>query len=134
MNHLETFFPIILILFLLYLVFKTVIFIHDRFIYPIKQFFKKKNEHGYILTSQGNFEHRFIVEKLIKRKLEHGEEVHHINGIKWDNRKKNLALMSREEHLRWHQKLEWMWSKRYKTPLNWQKKQLKSEFGAKLFS
>lgn len=107
--------------------------IYRRIIYPIRQNLKKKNPYGYILTSQGNYEHREIIEKLIKRRLQPGEEVHHINGIKWDNRKSNLALMTREEHLRWHKKLEWMWSQNYKTPMRWQKRQLVEQFGARLF-
>lgn len=75
-------------------------------IYPLNQKLKKKNEHGYVLSGNGNFEHREIVEKIVKRKLRPGEEVHHINGVKWDNRKSNLALMTKEEHLRWHKRLE----------------------------
>ena len=107
--------------------------IYTQIIYPIKQHRKKKNDSGYIITKNGNYEHREIVEKLIKRNLALGEEVHHINGIKWDNRKINLALMTREQHLKWHLKLEWMWSKKYKTPIKWQRQQLVKNFGAKLF-
>ncbi|AUN98774.1 HNH endonuclease [Bacteriovorax stolpii] len=102
-------------------------------IYPLRQKFKKKNEHGYVLSENGNFEHREIVEKIMKRKLRPGEEVHHINGVKWDNRKSNLALMTREEHLRWHKRLEWMWSQRMRPSIRWQKMKLQSEFGAILF-
>lgn len=38
------------------------------------------------------FEHRFIVEKKIGRKLKHGEVVHHINGKPHDNRPENLVV------------------------------------------
>ena len=39
-------------------------------------------------------EHRLIVEKKIGRYLTRDEQVHHINGIKNDNRLKNLYLFS----------------------------------------
>lgn len=43
-------------------------------------------------------EHRYIMEQHLKRKLEIREEVHHINGIKTDNRLKNLELVIKEKH------------------------------------
>jgi hypothetical protein len=37
-------------------------------------------------------EHRYVLEKKIDRKLRKGESVHHINGIRDDNRPENLEL------------------------------------------
>lgn len=55
----------------------------------------KANYHGYV------GEHTLTMEKTLGRYLEGKEEVHHINGIRHDNRPENLELMkSRSDHLK----------------------------------
>lgn len=44
------------------------------------------------------FEHRVVVEEFLGRLLARDEHVHHINGIKDDNRLENLIVMSHSEH------------------------------------
>lgn len=47
------------------------------------------------------------MELHLGRRLRESERVHHINGLKWDNRIENLFLCThRSSHLRAHRSLE----------------------------
>jgi HNH endonuclease/NUMOD3 motif len=48
------------------------------------------------------FEHIVIMEKYLGRNITKLEDVHHINGIKNDNRIENLILIPHAEHTRLH--------------------------------
>jgi len=73
---------------------------------------KKTTQYGYILIyapkhplANRNYvrEHRLLIEKHLGRYLTAKEIVHHINGIKNDNRLENLALLKNSsEHMKIH--------------------------------
>jgi hypothetical protein len=59
------------------------------------------NRDGYVA------EHRYVTEVAMGRYLRMGEQVHHINGQKLDNRVENLAVMaSRDDHSLTHKYME----------------------------
>lgn len=58
---------------------------------------------GYIMISK-RAEHVLVMEQHIGRRILPGENVHHINGIKTDNRLENLQLLTVADHLNKHRK------------------------------
>ncbi len=47
-------------------------------------------------------EHRLVWEQANGRRLETGEDVHHINGDTQDNRPENLVALSKSDHMKAH--------------------------------
>jgi superfamily II DNA helicase RecQ len=80
-----------------------------RFIFKTKNEEQKYiNQNGYyVLSRNGELEHRQIAIDLLGRALFENEVVHHINGQKLDNQIRNLCLMDREKHELFHSWLRW---------------------------
>ena len=62
------------------------------------------NRDGYRVIGgrNGGLEHRLIAEKVLGRKLNSFEHVHHIDGNKLNNNPSNLSVMEIKEHQRFH--------------------------------
>jgi hypothetical protein len=70
--------------------------------------FEKINNKGYVLVWNGKWElqHKLVVEDYLGRKLSSNEVIHHINGIRNDNRIDNLMIFnSQREHKAFENKI-----------------------------
>ena len=78
------------------------------------------------------YEHRLKMERKLDRRLSGNEVIHHLNGIKTDNRIANLELLSQSEHLSRHRTQlvpKWRkkgvcppWLEKYKLEKGWSKR------------
>jgi hypothetical protein len=68
------------------------------------KYVRKKD--GYVVVKTGvrrwELEHRIVMSQAIGRPLTTAEHVHHLNGVKADNRLENLMLLTNAEHQRLH--------------------------------
>lgn len=65
-------------------------------------------DHPHSSTDGYIMEHILVMEALIGRHLYEYECVHHINEVKSDNRKENLKLMTKSEHMSLHMNKRWV--------------------------
>ena len=84
---------------------------------------RTKNAAGYIFihspehpfsTKKGYVrEHRLVAEEALGRYMETDEKVHHINGIKDDNRNQNLLICTDSYHKQLHQRMSELYMKKF---------------------
>ena len=79
------------------------------------------DSHGYVVISTGKVgctrrvkEHRYVMEQHIGRSLTTDEVVHHVNGVRDDNRIGNLQIMTRSAHSLLPRK-EYKYQERFRT-------------------
>ena len=63
----------------------------------------EEDENGYLrYRNSHKLVHRSVMETHLRRRLERGEIVHHIDGNKQDNRPQNLKILTAKEHYKLH--------------------------------
>ena len=79
---------------------------------PTHWYGRFKNKKGYVYVQRPEdpdsnragyiAEHTLVLKEKLGRRIRPGEDPHHINGIKDDNRPENLIVLSKQEHGRLH--------------------------------
>ena len=98
-----------------------------------------RNVDGYIRvvfpSGRSQLEHRAIAEEVLGRRLERWEVVHHINGVRSDNRPENLCVMDRSAHESYHRWFDWIYDTYGRYPKReTQLQKLVEDFGGILLS
>lgn len=73
---------------------KNVVLVDDRYFKYLSKHRWMQNQSGHAISSTRINGRHFLMQKLLKN----GEIIHHVNGVRLDNRRTNLIPMSRGKH------------------------------------